>query len=195
MERLNKMSLEIGVIYKRVFITIISIIVTVFISVFILCHLTKYKFCRFPIDVIYGSSESINESKELGVFIAEYVPLKSYIKVNNQLSKIKLIIIEKKWRTLSYRNEVDKNFLKDSLNSLIILLDKELNLDSPLLYGVTIIEKNEILGIGASINTKKLIFRYYTEHIPDTLNLNIYKNHNYEKEELLYQNVLIKKRH
>lgn len=189
MEEVFEMSLDVGTIYKRIIVTILF-----FIALLVLiCTFTKYKICRFPNDIIHRNSINIEESKKLGVFIAEYQTKNKSFSFNDVHNEIESIWIEKVWHTKPYSDEVDNNSLRDSLNAFIIIFKNKFETENPLMFGITIENNDIVIGEGATLESKKVKSRYYSNLLPDTLYFKIYKSHSYLKNNLLVEKTLIKK--
>ncbi|MFN3194407.1 MAG: hypothetical protein ACE364_00480 [Chlorobiota bacterium] len=185
----NKLPMSVGTIYKRIFISFLSFILLL-IS---FCTFSKYKICRFPFDVLYGPSISIDESKEKGVFLAEYRARDNYIMFDTIKIEFKDIWLEKDWYTESYTNEVDPKSLKRNLMDLIIKL-KEING----YYG------ERLLYTKFKINNQHLTPKYtlrndsYKVSIkgispPDTIRLEVYNIRKSDDSLNLFETFLIKK--
>jgi hypothetical protein len=173
-EHNTKLPMSVGTIYKRIFLSFLTLILLL-IS---FCVFSKYKICRFPFDVLYGPSQSIEESKEKGVFITEYLAENKSIVLDSSRLEIKEIWMEKYWFTMPYTNEVDPKSFKIKSNHLNIYFNHIYGNEEFSKYRCKLINNDGKYGNSSTFWEKKVSFNDSSEIIPDKLKLVIYKSDN-----------------
>lgn len=82
----------------------IKYIILILSAIFLLyfCNYSKYRRYKFFLDPVYSTCKTIAESKEVGVFIEQYIPEKEKYKILNQTIEINDVWIEYCWLPSKY---------------------------------------------------------------------------------------------
>lgn len=162
------------------------------ISFLYFCNYSKYRRYKFFLDPVYSPCETLNDSKEVGVFIEEYVPVKRKIKILNQEININHVWIEYCWQPSKFYYIPDTIY-KDCKNLIFNLNEEIINYNEENGFFIENIFINEDVKSVAYTLRKYSILNIGNIKNLDTIILPVYKGEydfekdNYKKiEELIF---------